>query len=508
MKYHYFQLSAAAIILLAISCFSRGQVAAIEDYLPVERSLTDTAGRKIETTILSMTATAIRFRRASDGREFDMPLEKLSPADQDFLKSLGKPGPIEKTELDLTVCGSSVKVSRLGNGPVGVVFFGHSGSGKMMDSVVANADAFAGLLPAKTSFFLWEYPESGPFKEVMPAIDAYDEGDKAKLRPDFKGVASEVLAQIRKKTGLQEYLLIGNSLGAGIVLWDYEEISGDPKVSFLLISPTEAFMPPISKLGKLKRTMLLSATGRRNHKEYKAPDSFLNGAEAREWVTANLDADAVNQITNGVIDQFQSLTKTVRIERRKSHPADFTSGHKTIGNDIQNDLLAKIIKVKLGMKPSSILGVRPNPYSLQDPYDVSWLGQTGEIPVTTSLNSKSVNVVKITLATGESAVIEMTNVGGFTKPGTNNMTYRWKYRGASSQPVQSGEGTLTENWVTTVDKATMVTGRRSQPGDDCTIRAGGINIEWCFFFDNMLHHYPSRASLSALPANAFDKEPL
>jgi hypothetical protein len=119
-----------------------------------------------------------------------------------------------------------------------------------------------------------------------------------------------------------------------------------------------------------------------------------------------------------------------------------------------------------------------------------------------------VNVVKITLATGESAVIEMTNVGGFTKPGTNNMTYRWKYRGASSQPVQSGEGTLTENWVTTVDKATMVTGRRSQPGDDCTIRAGGINIEWCFFFDNMLHHYPSRASLSALPANAFDKEPL
>lgn len=300
MKCHCFGLSAAATILLAFSCVSQGQVAAIDDYLPVEHALTDTAGRKIQATILSMNGNAIRFRRTSDGKEFDMPLEKLSPADQDFLKSLGKPGPIEKTELDLTVCGLSVKVSRLGNGPVGVVFFGTSGSGMMMDSVLSNTDAFAGLLPAKTSFFLWEYPESGPFKEVRPAIDAYLDGDKDKLRPDFKGVASEVLAQIRKKTGLQEYLLIGNSLGAGVLLWDYEEISSDSKVSFLLISPTEAFMPPISKLGTLKRTMLLSATGRHNFVNEPDPDPFLKGVEARAWVTANLDTDVVNQISNGV----------------------------------------------------------------------------------------------------------------------------------------------------------------------------------------------------------------
>ena len=85
----------------------------------------------------------------------------------------------------------------------------------------------------------------------------------------------------------------------------------------------------------------------------------------------------------------------------------------------------------------SRIGYRPNPYSLQDPYDVTWFRQTNEQPVNTPLKSKTRNVVKVTLTTGEAAVIELTNDEAYIKPGSNTMTYRWKYRRAPSQPVQN-----------------------------------------------------------------------
>ncbi|MEO5715801.1 MAG: hypothetical protein ABIT37_20145 [Luteolibacter sp.] len=319
-----------------------------EDYLPVNHTLTDSSGRKIEATILSKSETIVKFRRVSDGKDYEMPIAKLSAEDQNFLNELGKPVGIYKTKLDLTVAGESIQVSRLGQGPVGVIFFGTSSSETMMRAILDKITTFKGLLPTKTSFFLWEYPGTGSFREVGAAIADYTDGDKKKIRPDFKGVATSVLAQIREKTGLKEFLLVGNSLGAGIILWDYKELASDPKVSFLLISPTEAFMPPVSDIGELQRTMMLAAHGRQTDPD-EAPDLFLKGREARRWVESNLDTRTLRKISTEPQSQPVKRGQESAADPRK---ADFSQGHKTIGNTLKVELLDEILKMKLGTQPA------------------------------------------------------------------------------------------------------------------------------------------------------------
>ncbi len=49
---------------------------------PAERTITDTQGRSMEGTILSKTDVSIKFRRASDGKEYDISLDKLSVIDR------------------------------------------------------------------------------------------------------------------------------------------------------------------------------------------------------------------------------------------------------------------------------------------------------------------------------------------------------------------------------------------------------------------------------------------
>lgn len=61
---------------------------AVSTTLPVVRTLTDTAGRKIDVTITEKTATAIKAKRVSDGKEFNFELTKLSAADQAFIAGL------------------------------------------------------------------------------------------------------------------------------------------------------------------------------------------------------------------------------------------------------------------------------------------------------------------------------------------------------------------------------------------------------------------------------------
>ena len=239
--------------------------------------------------------------------------------------------------FQISVAGSNVTVDRMGRGPIGVVFFGHSGSREMKKGILSHATAFADLLSDKCSFFLWEYPESSPFDRVQKAIQAYMQGDKEKIRPDFSGVAGQVLSQIREKTGLTEFLLVGNSLGAGIVLWDYKNLSADPKVRFLLISPTETFMPPIASLGDLERTMLLSATGIEGGAS--KTDRFLKGQEAWDWVNERIDKDATAKISSSQPDGLRN----------------FETGHKIIGYDIDHDLLSKLIKVNLGLADRAML---------------------------------------------------------------------------------------------------------------------------------------------------------
>jgi hypothetical protein len=55
---------------------------------PVERTLTDGTGRKLEATILSHSEDKIRIRRKSDQKEFDIPMDKVSAKDRIWLASL------------------------------------------------------------------------------------------------------------------------------------------------------------------------------------------------------------------------------------------------------------------------------------------------------------------------------------------------------------------------------------------------------------------------------------
>lgn len=71
--------------------------------LPAEREITDTAGRKMTGTVLSKSdpnagvdTPSIKFRRAADGKEFDIPLEKLSKADIGWLNAPITPVPANK----------------------------------------------------------------------------------------------------------------------------------------------------------------------------------------------------------------------------------------------------------------------------------------------------------------------------------------------------------------------------------------------------------------------------
>lgn len=230
-----------------------------------------------------------------------------------------------KTTFQIAVAGKQVTVNRLGKGPLGVIFFGHSDSKKMNEDILASVKEFPGLLPDKCSYFLWEYPESAPFDQVKNAIYAYLRGDKEKVRPDFSKIASSVVQQIQKKTGIKGLLLVGNSLGAGVILWDYKSLAADPKTKFLLISPTEAFMPPISTIGDLQRTQVLAATG------VPSQDPFLQGEDASIWVRRHISEELLKELVTSNLIQLNQ----------------FESGHLIMGSNIGMPLLSKILTITL-----------------------------------------------------------------------------------------------------------------------------------------------------------------
>lgn len=270
------------------------------------------------------------------------------------------PSESDTETFEIDVAGAKAEVTRMGDGPVGVVFFGNSDSQGMKDAILRAPSRFSDLVPVKCSFFLWAYPESTPFDEVQPAISAYMQGDKEKVRPKFKGIASEVLGEIREKTGLKEWLLVGNSLGAGIILWDYKELEADPNTAFLFVSPTETFMPPVSELGKLERSMMLAAKGWKNDDEQMRTDPFLRGEEAWDWVASNLDTLAVDKITESRASEPEEIiSQPGEAKKTMAKKTDFSIGHKIIGQHINNELLDKIIKVKLGIADYGILAETP-----------------------------------------------------------------------------------------------------------------------------------------------------
>ena len=269
--------------------------------------------------------------------------------------------PPAKTTFDIEVAGATVEVTRWGDGPVGVIFFPASESYRTTKAILATSRWYEGLVPGKCSFFVWNYPtKRPPFNQTWAATRDYFRGDAKKLRPDFRGIAGRVLDQIRKETALADWLLVGNSMGAGVILWDYDTLAEDPRTSFLLVSPAESFMPPVSTLGNLERTMLIASKGWKNGGVQQRSDMLLEGAEAWDWVAANLDMEAVDRLNESSVYEPEVITKRVGcVKHTLAKRTDFTFGHKVIGEDINNELLGKMIRVKLGMADYATLAQRP-----------------------------------------------------------------------------------------------------------------------------------------------------
>ena len=95
-------------------------------------------------------------------------------------------------------------------------------------------------------------------------------------------------------------------------------------------------MPPPGTIPPLNRTTVLAAKGLQNDGYQVRTDPWLLGDEAWDWVAANRDA---------TWDQ--------------AGLGDFANGHLIIGKEIDADLLAKLIRVRMGLADKKILTESP-----------------------------------------------------------------------------------------------------------------------------------------------------
>lgn len=177
--------------------------------------------------------------------------------------------PVSNQTFNITLAGAPVSVERWGTGPTAIIFFGYWPFDIQENLKADFGSEFAALVGSKYSMFLWTYPEQvAPYSQAIDALSHYydwlyggipDDEDPFAKRPNFAGQATSVVNQIRAATGLTDVCLIGNSFGAGVILWDLENLAKNPSTRFVLISPTEVFMPPVPPMANpLPRTVLVA----------------------------------------------------------------------------------------------------------------------------------------------------------------------------------------------------------------------------------------------------------
>ncbi|MCF6314137.1 MAG: hypothetical protein L3J39_16940 [Verrucomicrobiales bacterium] len=81
--------------------------------LPVERTITSKDGKSLQVSIVNRTATHITIVRAKDQKTFDLPIAKLSPEDQSFVKILPISKKVVKTVTDLRRENRQKEIARL-----------------------------------------------------------------------------------------------------------------------------------------------------------------------------------------------------------------------------------------------------------------------------------------------------------------------------------------------------------------------------------------------------------
>ncbi len=222
---------------------------------------------------------AVELRQCSlepiaPGKIDQEPYKSVDGTETDRATKLAALGDPEKVTLSVT--GQDVSFQRWGKGDKAIVFFNHTGP--MNESIANEILAYGKLIRSGYSVFVWEYPKAAsPFDKIDEVMRF---GKKAGPL-DFSGVASAVVEQIRTKCGVKDVVLVGNSLGAGIVLWDYVKLAADPGVSFVLISPTELFSPAPATLGPLKNGVMVAN---------EDSDPFVESPEVKKWIAQNKHA--------------------------------------------------------------------------------------------------------------------------------------------------------------------------------------------------------------------------
>ena len=272
---------------------------------------TNTEGKVITAEFVRLDGDAVVVKNG--GKEFRIPFAKLAETSVRQAKASAGAGeadappapiPAAPTTLQIKVVSKVAKVDRWGTGDKALVFFGHSGA--MNESVVAGINSYAPIFNAGYSLFLLTYPNAKPFTETQKTLQSWMKGDDAKV--NFAGVATEVLDGIRAQTSIKEYLLVGDSLGAGILLADYAKLSVGGNVRFVLISPTEPFSPEARNLPPLKNSLLLA-----NSKG----DDFVRSPSFAKWIEGQRAGETVT--------------------------GQIPPGHLILGENLTHDLLARIL---------------------------------------------------------------------------------------------------------------------------------------------------------------------
>lgn len=270
-------------------------------------------------------AAALEWARRA--QQNNPPAEIVKPLNEyveTFTKLLRFPKP---GTFQISVAGSPVNVTRIGTGPVGVIFFPHTGARAMKQYLLTNQDRLQDLITKQCSLFLWVYPETAPFDQTQPILHAYMQGDRS-VRLPLSGIASSIVTQIKENSGLKDFLLVGNSLGAGMILQDYPDLVRDKALSFLLVSPTEPAMPELQSLPAIERTTIIAAQNEVDPDTKQVSDIWLRGNDARTWVGKN---------------------RTTKWDAALSEHG-LESGHFIFGEKFTANLIALFISKTLGFK--------------------------------------------------------------------------------------------------------------------------------------------------------------